>query len=139
MTAKEWLEVIKLAKDYNPDMTPLIEKYGEMLLDEYKAANPVCDCGEDDEDEVNSWNKQQFQSPLIPSPELADIIGAREILRTDAVKKLFQYIKENNLQDQKEKRYINLDEKMKKVFINNKDRISIFEISKYLGNHLTKI
>lgn len=34
MTAKEWLDTIKQAKDYNPQMTVLIEKYGEMLLDE---------------------------------------------------------------------------------------------------------
>lgn len=39
MKAKEWLEVIKQAKDYNHSMTPLIEKYGEMLIDEYKLAN----------------------------------------------------------------------------------------------------
>ena len=39
MTAKEWLDVMKQAADYNPAMTPLIEKYGEMLLDEYKVAN----------------------------------------------------------------------------------------------------
>lgn len=39
MTAKEWLDVIKQAADYNPAMTNLIEKYGEMLVQEYKNAN----------------------------------------------------------------------------------------------------
>ena len=34
MTAKEWLEVIKQAEDYNPKITSLIEKYGELLLSE---------------------------------------------------------------------------------------------------------
>lgn len=39
MTAKEWLETMKQAADYNPAMTTLIEKYGEMLLEEHKVAN----------------------------------------------------------------------------------------------------
>lgn len=39
MTAKEWLDVMKQAADYNPAMTNLIEKYGEMLLEEHKVAN----------------------------------------------------------------------------------------------------
>ena len=39
MTAKEWLDVMKQAADYNPAMTNLIEKYGEMLLEERKVAN----------------------------------------------------------------------------------------------------
>jgi hypothetical protein len=39
MTAKEWLGVMQQASDYNPKMTNLIEKYGEMLIDEYKSTN----------------------------------------------------------------------------------------------------
>lgn len=39
MTAKEWLDVMKQAADYNPAMTKLIEKYGEMLLEEQNVAN----------------------------------------------------------------------------------------------------
>lgn len=39
MTSKEWLDLIKQAADYNPAMTNLIEKYGEMLVQEYKDAN----------------------------------------------------------------------------------------------------
>jgi len=39
MTAKEWLDTMKQAADYNPAMTKLIEKYGEMLLEEQKVYN----------------------------------------------------------------------------------------------------
>lgn len=74
-----------------------------------------------------------------PSQELADILGSNEkLMRTVVIKKLWHYIKDNNLQDQKERRYINLDEKMKKVFTNNKDKISMFDLSNYLKVHLTK-
>ena len=121
-------------------MTNLIEKYGEMLVDEYKAENPPCDCDDDEDGDGDRHERKTYIEELYtPSEALSVILGSSEkIKRTDVVKMLWNYIKENKLQDQKERRYINLDEKMKKVFSNNNDRISMFELSKHLGNHLTK-
>jgi DNA topoisomerase-3 len=72
---------------------------------------------------------------LTPSTALAAVIGAEPVARTEATKKLWDYIKAHNLQDAKDKRSINADEKLKPVF--GKDQVTMFEIAKVLGNHLS--
>jgi DNA topoisomerase-3 len=72
---------------------------------------------------------------LTPSAELAAVIGHEPVARTEATKKLWDYIKAHNLQDAKDKRSINADAKLKPVF--GKDQVTMFEIAKVLGNHLS--
>ena len=54
--------------------------------------------------------------------------------RTEIVKKLWAYIKKNGLQDKKNKRMINADEKLSKFF-GGKKQVSMFELAKFIGKH----
>ena len=74
--------------------------------------------------------------PLNVSPELAVIVGAGPMPRSEVVKKLWVYIKANNLQDQANKRNINADEALKKVF-GGKDVVNMFEMTKLVSKHLS--
>lgn len=75
-----------------------------------------------------------LQTPLVPSAELAAIVGAAAIARGEAVKKVWDYIKANNLQDPKDKRRILADAKLKAVF--GQDSCTMFEMNKHLARHL---
>ena len=78
-----------------------------------------------------------LQQPLTPSPELAAIVGSGQLPRGQVVSKTWDYIRKNNLQDSKDKRTINADENLKKVF-GGKDKVTMFEMNKHLANHLKK-
>ncbi|HEX7847138.1 MAG TPA: SWIB/MDM2 domain-containing protein [Chitinophagaceae bacterium] len=73
---------------------------------------------------------------LTPSAALAAVVGSKPIPRTEAVKKIWGYIKANKLQDSKNKRNVNTDAKLKPVF-GNKGQVTMFEIAKYLSKHLS--
>src|SRR6478609_6120872 len=73
-----------------------------------------------------------FMAPLSPSATLAEVIGNTPRPRTEIVKKIWDYIKKNNLQDKKNKRMINADAKLKVVF-GGKGQISMFELAKVLS------
>ncbi|THU62160.1 hypothetical protein C4D60_Mb01t02200 [Musa balbisiana] len=75
--------------------------------------------------------------PRPVSPELQAVVGEAEIPRTQALKKIWAYIKENNLQDPENKRIIVCDEKLKKVF-GGRDRVGFLEISGLLNPHFAK-
>ncbi len=75
-----------------------------------------------------------FMKPLTPSAALAEVIGASPLPRTQVVKKLWAYIKKNNLQDAKNRRNINADAKLKPVF--GKGTVSMFEMTKLVSKHL---
>jgi chromatin remodeling complex protein RSC6 len=77
-----------------------------------------------------------FMKELTPSPALAEIVGAKALPRTEVVKKLWAYIRKNNLQDAKEKRNINADDKLKVVF-GGKKTVSMFEMTKLVNKHLS--
>lgn len=77
-----------------------------------------------------------FMKPLTPSADLAAVIGNKGVPRTEAVKKIWDYIKANKLQDSKNKRMINADAKLKPIF-GGKSQASMFELAKYLGKHLS--
>jgi upstream activation factor subunit UAF30 len=70
-----------------------------------------------------------------PSPELAEVVGSQPLPRTEVTKKLWDYIKANNLQDPNNKRMINADDKLKPVF-GGKAQVSMFEMTKLVSNHL---
>jgi chromatin remodeling complex protein RSC6 len=76
-----------------------------------------------------------FMKPMNISPDLAEVIGSKPIPRTEVTKKLWQYIKKNGLQDSKNKRNINADAALKKVF-GGKSTVSMFEMTKLVGKHL---
>lgn len=76
-----------------------------------------------------------FMKPLTPSADLAAVIGNKGVPRTEAVKKIWDYIKKNKLQDSKNRRMINADAKLKPVF-GGKNQISMFEMAKALSKHL---
>ncbi len=69
-----------------------------------------------------------------PSPALAAVIGNEPVARTEVIKKLWDYIKAQGLQDPKNKRAINADAKLKEVF--GKDQINMFELAGIVGKHL---
>lgn len=76
-----------------------------------------------------------FMKPLNPSTALAEVIGATPIPRTEVMKKIWAYIKKNNLQDAKNRRAINADDKLKVVF-GGKKQVTMFEMTKLVSNHL---
>ncbi len=67
---------------------------------------------------------------------LQPVVGSKPIPRTEVVKKLWEYIKKNKLQDPKERRNINADENLKKVF-GGKKTVSMFEMTKLVSKHLS--
>jgi upstream activation factor subunit UAF30 len=75
-----------------------------------------------------------FNKALTPSAELAAIIGGEAIPRTEVTKKIWEYIKANNLQDAADKRNINADAKLKPIF--GKNQVTMFEMTKLLSAHL---
>jgi chromatin remodeling complex protein RSC6 len=74
--------------------------------------------------------------PLNVSPELAAVVGQGPMPRPEVVKKLWAYIKKNGLQDAKNKRNINSDENLKKVF-GGKATVNMFEMTKLVSKHLS--
>ncbi len=77
-----------------------------------------------------------FMKALSPSSDLAAVIGSKAVPRTEAVKKIWDYIKANKLQDSKNKRMINADAKLKPVF-GGKGQVSMFDMAKFLSKHLS--
>lgn len=70
------------------------------------------------------------------SEDLAVVIGAGPMPRSEVVTKLWEYIKKNNLQDPANKRNINADEALKKVF-GGKKTVNMFEMTKLVSAHLS--
>ena len=77
-----------------------------------------------------------FMKPLNVSPELAVIVGKGPMPRSEVVKKLWVYIKGHNLQDAANKRNINADANLKKVF-DGKAVVNMFEMTKLVSKHLS--
>ncbi|TSC68293.1 MAG: hypothetical protein G01um101456_695 [Parcubacteria group bacterium Gr01-1014_56] len=77
-----------------------------------------------------------FMKPMKISSDLAVIVGAGPMPRSEVVKKLWVYIKKNDLQDPTNKRNINADEDLKKVFGGQKT-VSMFEMTKLVSKHLS--
>lgn len=75
-----------------------------------------------------------FMAALNPSSTLAEVIGNKPMPRTEIVKKIWDYIKKNNLQDKKNRRMINADGKLKPLFA--KDQISMFDLAKIVSKHV---
>lgn len=77
-----------------------------------------------------------FMKAMKPSEALAKIVGSEPLPRTEITKKLWEYIKKNNLQDAENKRNINADENLLAVF-DGKNQVSMFEMTKLVNKHLS--
>lgn len=75
-----------------------------------------------------------IHKPVQPSPELAALVGEGTMPRSQIVSKIWEYIKANNLQDPKDKRQINADAKLEKIFGGKK--ASMFEMNKHISKHV---
>ena len=76
-----------------------------------------------------------FMKAMQPSSALGSVIGNNPMPRTEVTKKIWVYIKKNGLQDSKNRRNINADEKLKEVF-GGKKQVSMFEMTKLVNKHL---
>ena len=77
-----------------------------------------------------------FMAPLTPDDKLAAVIGDKPAPRTEIVKKIWDYIKKNNLQDKNNKRMINADAKLKPLF--GKEQVSMFDLAKIVNDNIKK-
>ena len=75
-----------------------------------------------------------FMKAMTPSPQLAAIIGATPVPRTEVTKKVWEYIKKNKLQDAAKRTMINADAKLREIF--NQAQVSMFEMTKLINGHL---
>jgi len=76
-----------------------------------------------------------LMKPLTVSADLGKVIGNEPTPRTQIIKKIWDYIKANDLQDKENRRMINADDKLKVVF-GGKKQISMFELAKIVNNHV---
>ena len=76
-----------------------------------------------------------FMKPMTPTGPLAAVVGSSGMPRTEVTKKIWGYIKRNGLQDAKNRRMINADEKLNAVF-GGKKQVSMFEMTKLVNKHL---
>ncbi len=75
-----------------------------------------------------------LQQPLQPSQDLAAVVGEGTMARGEVVSKVWEYIKAHKLQNPDDGREILADDKLKKVF--GKDKVTMFEMNKFLAQHL---
>jgi chromatin remodeling complex protein RSC6 len=78
-----------------------------------------------------------FMAPLTPDAALAAVVGKDPLPRTEVTKRIWEYIREHNLQDPKDKRTIRADAKLKAIF-DGKDSVTMFELTKLVNAHLKK-
>ena len=76
-----------------------------------------------------------FMKAMTPSAQLGAVVGESPMPRTEVTKKLWAYIKRNNLQDPKQRRMINADDKLRPIF--KKDQVSMFDMTKLVNKHLS--
>jgi upstream activation factor subunit UAF30 len=76
-----------------------------------------------------------FMKAMTPSAQLAAVVGSNPLPRTEVTKKVWEYIKKQDLQDAANRRMINADDKLKPVF-GGKSQVSMFEMTKLISDHL---
>ena len=77
-----------------------------------------------------------FMKPMQPDSALSAVVGSNPQPRTEVTKRIWDYIKKHGLQDSKNKRMINADDKLGPVF-GGKKQVSMFEMTKLVSNHLS--
>lgn len=76
-----------------------------------------------------------FMKPVKPDDKLAAIIGSEAVPRTEVTRKVWEYVRNHQLQDPQNKTFIRADEQLKQVF-GGKDRVSMFEMTKLVFEHV---
>jgi upstream activation factor subunit UAF30 len=76
-----------------------------------------------------------FMKPMMPSAQLAPVVGSSPLPRTEVTKKLWAYIRRKGLQDSKNRRMINADDNLRPVF-NGARQVSMFEMTRLVNKHL---
>jgi upstream activation factor subunit UAF30 len=79
----------------------------------------------------------KFMAPITPNDTLGAIVGAKPMPRTEIVKKIWVYIKKNNLQDKKNKRNINADAKLLPLFAGKK-QVTMFDLATIINKNVKK-
>ena len=77
-----------------------------------------------------------FMKPMQPDEALGAVVGSKPLPRTQITKKIWTYIKKHKLQDEKNRRMINADEKLALVF-GKKRQVSMFEMTKLVSGHMS--
>ncbi len=77
-----------------------------------------------------------FLKPVTPDATLAAIVGAEPKPRTEITSKIWDYIKKHKLQDEKNRRNINADDKLKALF-GGKKQVTMFELTSFVSKHVT--
>ena len=77
-----------------------------------------------------------FMKPLQPDDALAQVVGEKPLPRTEITKRLWAYIKKEDLQDKKNRRNINADDALRPIF-NGKKQVSMFEMTKLVAQHVS--
>jgi upstream activation factor subunit UAF30 len=81
-----------------------------------------------------SGRAKGISAPVTPDAQLAKIVGTAPLPRTELTKKIWDYIKSKNLQDQTNRRMINADENLRPIF--GKEQVSMFEMTKLVSQHV---
>jgi upstream activation factor subunit UAF30 len=92
----------------------------------------------DDQDKPEKSERKvspALSRPVTPDAQLAAVVGADPLPRPQVVKRMWDYIKAEGLQDANDKRMINADDKLRPVF-DGKDQVSMFEMTKHISKHL---
>jgi chromatin remodeling complex protein RSC6 len=76
-----------------------------------------------------------FMKPVQPDEKLGAIIGTEAMPRTEVTRKLWDYIRQHNLQDPANKTRINADDRLKEVF-GGRDQVTMFEMTKLIFDHV---
>ena len=76
-----------------------------------------------------------FAEPVQPDEKLSAVIGSSPLPRSELIKKMWAYIRQHGLQDERKKMIINADETLRPVF-NGRSQVSIFELVKLMSSHL---
>ena len=84
-----------------------------------------------------SAGQSAFMAPVQPDEALGAVVGNAPLPRTEITKKVWDYIRANGLQDKTDRRSINADDKLRKVF-NGKNSVSMFEMTKLVNTHVKK-
>jgi upstream activation factor subunit UAF30 len=82
-----------------------------------------------------SGSKTGFNAPLTSSPALTDVVGSSPMARTEIIKKIWEYIRKNGLQDKVNKRMINADAKLKILF-GGKGQVSMFDLARIVSQNV---
>ncbi|MGK6355873.1 SWIB/MDM2 domain-containing protein [Sphingomonas sp. DT-207] len=86
------------------------------------------------ENKASGGARGGIAKPVTPSPELAAIVGAGPLPRSEIVSKMWDHIKKNNLQNPANKREILADDKLEKIFGGKK--ATMFEMNKHISKHV---